>query len=120
MSARWERITSWDTRTVYWRRSTGDHVYLAVQKKSEGWHWALRGPQNNPDGTTYVHAAGVEATVGAARRRAMLTQQDPKCPHGCRGRLSWVEDQWYCKSCRDERHPEVFPEYVFTDEIAVR
>lgn len=26
----------------------------------------------------------------------------PRCPHGCRGRLVWVVDQWYCQRCGDE------------------
>lgn len=28
----------------------------------------------------------------------------PTCPHGCRRRLRWVDDAWFCSTCRSEFH----------------
>ena len=64
----WERITS-QGKLVYWRRRLDDGSYLAVNRTTEGWAWAHRGPEHDRD-CYRLHAEGVASSSTAARECA--------------------------------------------------
>jgi hypothetical protein len=78
----WEPVRS-GSRLVFWRRMLVDAdpardrgpVYLMVDRerphgRRATWKWTLRGPEHDGAGGYRVHATGVEATPGVAKRWA--------------------------------------------------
>lgn len=107
----WERVTDFQGKLVYWKRSLPDKSYLAVSRVEEGWQWAHRGPQFGwlDEATTKrgypVQAEGRASSSTIARRQAdrHVGPFDQRCPHGC-GPLAdgGSADHLICPACGDE------------------
>lgn len=72
----WEPVRS-RGRLIYWRRLLPDGGWLAVAKNGSRWHWARRGPRQEPGGGGLLWYEGHRSTSALARRDADRAVNDP-------------------------------------------